>query len=105
LQNSAILNREEAFVARTFKPVFCLRIIDRARKMSAFLAVAYIFVFGGADQDAMVLFCWLAEKFHSPNRNLSTSSHWLLRVDGGLVENRANQNPHVAHEHTEAGQD
>ncbi len=83
LQNGAILDREETFVARAFKPVFRLRIIDRARKMSAFLAVAYIFVLGGADQDAMVLFCWIAEKFHSPNRNLSALGHWLLRVNGG----------------------
>jgi hypothetical protein len=105
LQNGAILYREEALVARTFKPVVRLRIIDCAGKMSAFLTVAYVFVLGGADHDAVVIFCGIAEKLHSPNRNLSTLSHWLLWVDGSLVENGANQNPNVAHEHAKAGQD
>ena len=30
LQNGAVFDREEALVARTFKPVFRLRIIHRA---------------------------------------------------------------------------
>src|SRR5450755_4799938 len=73
--------------------------------MSAFLAVAYIFVLAGPNHDAVVIFCWIAEQFHTSDRNFSKLGYRLLRVDGSLVENRTNQNPHIAHEHTEAGQD
>jgi hypothetical protein len=86
LQDGAILDRKEALVARTFKSVFRLRIIDRARKMSAFLAVAYVFVLGGPDHYAVVFLCRVAEQLHSPDGNLSEFGHRLLGVDGSLVE-------------------
>src|SRR5215467_10686071 len=73
--------------------------------MSAFLAIAYVFVLGGPNHDAVVIFCRVAEQLHSSDRNLPELSHRLLRVDGSLIENGTNQNPNVAHEHAEAGQD
>ncbi len=95
MQDGPILDREEAFVARAFKPVFRLGIIDCAGKMSTFLTVAYVFVLGGANHDAVVVFGWIAEKLHAPNRNLSELSHRLLRVDRSLVKNGTNQNPNI----------
>ena len=73
--------------------------------MSAFLAVAYVFVFAGPNHDAVVIFCWIAEQFHSSDRDFAKLGYRLLRVDGSLVKKRTNQNPDVSDEHAEAGQD
>src|ERR1700687_1090904 len=72
--------------------------------MSAFLAVAYVFVFAGPNHDAVVIFCWIAEQFHSSDRDFAKLGYRLLRVDGSLVKKRTNQNPDVSDEHAQAGQ-
>src|SRR5438270_8082711 len=58
----------------------------------------------GPNHDAVVIFGWIAEQFHSSDRNFSNLGYRLLRVEGSLVKKRTNQNPNIAHEHAEAGQ-
>jgi hypothetical protein len=54
LQDGAVLNRKETLVARTFQAIALTRIVDGAGKMRTFLAIGYVFVFCGADQNTTV---------------------------------------------------
>src|ERR1700722_10683074 len=54
LQDRAIPYREESLVAGTFEPVFFRRKVHGTRQMCALLAVGHVFLFAGADQDAMI---------------------------------------------------
>src|ERR1035437_7216907 len=88
-----------------FEPIARLRIVDCAGEVCAFLAVAYVLVLARSHHDAMVFFGRVGKQLHSTHRNLSQSSHGLLRIRGSLVEEGPNKNPDVSHEHSEARQD
>src|SRR5450631_1502104 len=72
--------------------------------MSAFLAVAYVFVVARPDHNAVVFLGRVAEQFYSAHRNFAKLCYRLLRVDGSLVKDRTNEDPDIPHEHTKAGQ-
>src|ERR1700740_933095 len=99
LQHRALSHREEAFVAGTFKSVVFCRKVHGTRQVRALLAVGHIFVFAGADQDAMILCGRVGEEFHATNRDFTGLAHLDRRKRRNLGKICLRQNPKIAYEH------
>src|SRR6266446_1512120 len=102
LQDRAILYRKESLVAGTFEPIFFRRKVHGARQVCTLLTVGYVFLFAGADKDAVILCGRVGEEFHTANRDFTNLGHRDRRKGRSLRKIRLRQNPKIADEHAEA---
>jgi hypothetical protein len=78
---------------------------DRTREMRALLTVSDVRVVPCSQQDALVLEAGIRKQLYAPNRNLAGTGNRSNSVRRLMGEPGAYQNPEVANEHPQAGQD
>ena len=89
-------------MTRAFEPVLLLLIVDRAGKMSAFLAKGYESIGSGAYQNAWLAGGRVLKYLDGAHGELVNRRYGNLRILRGLVEYRPREDPEVAYEHPEA---
>jgi hypothetical protein len=104
LQNAAVLHRKVAIVAGTNDAPALRRIIDSAREVVTLLAVSDKAVFAGPHEYASILRIRVAEEFNAADWNLVDSGYGSRREYTGAMQQRLGQDPELACNHSEAGE-